>query len=343
MKTNNFFLRCLLYSALVFSICSCSTSTETAIQKILGDSASAPVFIDCRAVSSTEIVFSFSLPVKVIALYLDPDSELKSITDGQEVIVSLMQPLPIGEKITADILVEDEYRNTLNVLVPFRTRNDRLPNIIINELRTEYSKPRTEFIEFFTFSEGNLGALRLFIAGFSLTNPAYEFPPVEVKAGEYIVLHLRTLETGCIDELGDDLSLSDGTDALDTARDLWISGSAKMLHKTDAVYLIDQDEKIISAVLMSENPDLWWDKQYMAAAAELLGKQGAWLPPEGEPGENYIPGPSEAVSTQSVKTAATRSVSRDESADDSRRAQDWYVSATSNATPGKPNSTKRQE
>ena len=239
--------------------------------------------------------------------------------------------------------MEDEFRNTLNVLVPFRARNDRMPTILVNELRTEYSKPRTEFIEFLTTGEGNLGALRLYIASFSITDPAYEFPAIEVASGEYITLHLRTLETGCVDELGEDLSISGGTDSVDTARDLWIGGSSKMLRKTDAVFLMDQDDNILSAVIMSENPDIWWDKQYMANAAELLGRKGAWLSPQDEVDDNFIPSPSDAVSTTSVKTAATRSVSRDESSSVSLRASDWYVAATSNATPGKPNSTKRQE
>ena len=341
MKKIPEFLKCVLALFLSFFVSACST--ETGIQKILGRSASAPLFLDCKPVSETELVFNFSLPVRVISFYLDPAAEVASIEEGAEVRISLAEPFGIGEKVMADILVEDESGNTLNVIIPFRSRNNRLPDLVINEVRTEYSRPRSEFVEFLALSSGNLGALRLFIAGSSLVKPVYEFPSVEVTAGEYIVLHLRTLDEGCVDELGTDLSLSRGFDAHDSARDLWIAGSSKLLHKTDAVYLMDQDDIIVSAVLLSETQDPWWNKQYMAAAAELFGRQSAWLPVEGEQGTDYVPVPSDAVSTAPVKTAATRSVSRDESGTGSNSAVYWYVTATSSATPGLPNSTKRQE
>jgi hypothetical protein len=200
-----------------------------------------------------------------------------------------------------------------------------------------------EFLEFFALEAGNLGAMRLFIAGHSLSQPVYEFPPAEVKAGEYIVLHLRTIEDGCVDETGSDLALSGGTDALDTARDLWLPGAAKLLHKTSAAWLLDQDDSIIDAVLLCETPSEW-GKNNSAAAAEFLGQRGAWLPRQGDD-ENTgsesprLPGHADAIAT--LGATATRTVCRDESIPPARRADNWYVTATSNATPGKENSTRR--
>jgi alcohol dehydrogenase class IV len=66
--------------------------------------------------------------------------------------------------VSTDILVEDKNKNTLNVLISFRTRNDRMPEVVINEIRTAYSNPRVEFIELKTTSAGNLGGMRLFAA-----------------------------------------------------------------------------------------------------------------------------------------------------------------------------------
>ena len=147
------------------------------MRQILGTSVAAPVFLDCRPISATEIVFTFSMPVRVVSLYFDTDIEAGTIGEGQEVTVTLARPLEEGRKITADILVEDSGRNSLNVIVPFRARNDRMPPLVFNEIRTEYSKPRAEFVEFHTLGPGNLGAMKLFIAGHSLTKPVYEFPP----------------------------------------------------------------------------------------------------------------------------------------------------------------------
>jgi len=325
-----------LFPILALAAC----STEAGLQQLLGRGAQAPVFMDCRPVSSTEMVFNFNASVRVVSLDFDPALEVESIEDGSEVRVFFAAALTEGTRVTADILVEDDDRNTLNVIVPFRTRNDRMPALILNEVRTEYSRPRVELVEFFAPEAGNLGAMRLFIAGQSLTKPVYEFPPVEVNAGEYIVLHLRTLDENSVDETGQDLSLSPGVDAQPDARDFWLPGTRKMLRKTDAIWIMDQDDRIIDAVLLSERPDDRWSNENLDEAAAFLARNNAWLPPVGaEVEQGWIPSPTEAVITSA--TTATRSINRDESLTSERRADNWYITATSSSTPGKPNNPKR--
>jgi hypothetical protein len=312
------------------------------IQKILGNSAEAPVFLDCRPLSAGEIAFLFSRPVRVVSLAFEPAVEVESIEEGEEVRVHLADPLEGGEQFIADILVEDEDRNTLNVLVPFRARNDRMPSLMITELRTEYSNPKAEFVEIKILKDGNLGAMRLFLGGHSISMPVYEFPPAEVKAGEYIVLHLRTTQEGWIDETGEDLSLSGGAEPLAGVRDFWVNGTEKLIHRTDAVYLMDQDDTIVDGVLLSENQAPWWAKPDLAAAAELFASQGVWFPVDESgntlvPEDGWIPAPGDAA--RSTGTTLTRTICRDETMENSAAA--WYVTATSNATPGKENSSKR--
>ena len=326
--------------ALAMALAAWSCSTDGDIKKILGTSAEAPVYRGCRPVSSTEIIFEFSQPVRVISLNFDPALEIESVEEGQDVKITFSRPLEGGRRSTADILVEDSHRNSLNVIVPFRARNDRMPAMVFNELRTEYSKPKVEFVEFFALGPGNMGAIRLFIAGHSLSEPVYEFPPVEVKAGEYIVLHLRSIEEGCADETGENLALSDGTEAQSDARDFWVPGAVKLLRKTDALWLVDQDDRIIDAVLLSENPDAAWNNKNsaVASAAELLGREKAWLSPAGN-GTRGSPGPADAVISNG--TTNTRTICRDESLTPGPRAENWYITATSGATPGKANNPKR--
>jgi len=328
-----FFVLMLIFAAL-------SCSTEGALQQVLGKSAEPPVFLDCRPLSSTEMVFTFSQAVKVKSLYFDPPLEVKSIDGGEEVTVVFARQLEEGKKVTADIIVEDSGMNTLNVVVPFRARNDRMPPLVFNEIRTEYSKPKVEFVEFLSRGAGNLGAMRLFVAGQSLTTPVYEFPPVEVKAGEYIVLHLRTVEEGCLDETGTNLALSGGTDAYDNARDFWIPEAKKLLHKTDALWLMDQDGKIIDAILLSEKSEAKWSSDKVAEAANLFGKEKAWLPSNGEKAE-WSPGPSDAVIAG--WTTNTRTICRDDTLPIKPSAGSWYITANSSATPGKPNNPKRYQ
>jgi hypothetical protein len=318
------------------TVCSCATGIGGDLTgKIIGKKSEPPVFLSCQAVSETEINFRFSVPVKVVSLYFSPALTLDEIESGSTIRVFYSDGPGGGERLTADLLAEDENGNTINVLVPFLTRNNRIPPLLINEIRTEYSKPKCEFIELKSQRAGNLGALRMFIAGNYKAPMVYEFPSVEVAAGEYITLHLRTTEESNRDELGKNLNESGGADSSPTARDLWIPGSNKLLHKTDAIYLLDQDDRVINAVLLSESADPWWSKDYFAEAAELLFKASTWKNPDGN-----ICSPANAVLSGS--TTLTRTICRDESLKTySGTAADWYITVGSGATPGTKNNIKR--
>lgn len=336
----------LLFALPVLFALAYSCSTDKGIHQILGIKAEAPVFLDCRPVSAREVAFKFSHPVKLVYIHTDPALNGVCTEEGQEVVISFDKPLEEGKRFTADILVEDSDRNTLNVIVPFRARNDRMPALVFNELRFDNSGSnfKVEFVEFKALGSGNLGAIRLFVAHHSLVNPFYEFPPAEVKAGEYIVLHTRTVELGCVDETGEDLGLSKGVEAEANARDFWIPGNKKLLHNTNGFWLLDQDDRIIDALLISETADPGGLSAAFAktfnAAAEFLGRKKAWLPISGNKiPEDWIPFPSDAVITKG--TTNTRTLCRDETITPERRASNWYITATSSATPGKPNSTKR--
>ena len=249
-----------------------SCSTEGSLQRLLGGSASSVMFYGCKTPAEGEANFFFSREVKVVSLYFNPSMETE-ILDGRETVtVRFNSPLPGGSLVSADILVEDKDRNTLNVLVSFRTRNDRMPELVINEIRTAYSKPRVEFIELKVLSAGNLGAMRLF-AVYDKEEAIFEFPPVEVKKNEYIVVHTRSIEPGIVNELGTNLAESQGTDALSTARDFWMPGAMK-LHSTNVIYAMNQDDRIIDAVALVSG-DYKWKDSLTAAAVEMAG-QGMW-------------------------------------------------------------------
>jgi hypothetical protein len=149
------------------------------------------------------------------------------------------------------------------------------------------------------------------------------------------VLHLRTVEADCRNEYGDDLAELGGRDSSPTARDFWIPGNTKLLHKANSVvYVVDQDDHVLDAVMISENPDSWWNKEHLAEAANFLFEQGAWKSIDGK-----ICRPADAV--RSAGTTNTRTICRDETAENTHTAADWYITATSSATPGGPNNPKR--
>jgi len=320
--------------ALLLSVCSCVSRGSDAAKLMLGVSET-PVFLSARAVSETEAQFQFSKPVTITSLRFSPQIQTEAIENGSTVTVSFSGSLEPGERITADLLAQDENGNTINVLVPFRARNDRVPALKITELRTDYSRPRAEFIELRTLEAGNLGALRVFIASNTRSPLVYEFPSVEVSRGEYITLHLRRMDDASRDELGSDLAASVGVDSSPTARDLWVPGTSKLLRRTDIVYILDQDDRVVDAVVLSENADPTWGRSHFADAAEFLFMAGAWKSADG-----MAIRPSDAV--QTTGTTATRTINRDEAlGENSRSASDWYITVTSGATPGRPNNPRR--
>jgi hypothetical protein len=333
----------LFFIFICAALLSCADDTD--INKIMGVASEAPVFIAYRAESGTEVKFQFSTPVKIIQAFLDTEDEIEPFTDEYDRSISLRftSDHSGGKAFTADLLVEDADGNSLNVLVPFKTRNDRMPKLLINEMRFDGSSaPASEFIELYTKTSGNLGAMRLFMAYTSLDEPIYEFPPVEVAAGEYITLHLRTRGTDtAIDELGNALNLSKAgraDDAKDDARDLWVPGSTKYLHKTaDVIYLLDQDDMILDGLAVAENGSSTWDKnKNFSKAAELLAKQGSWLDASGK----AVKTPGTADTVNSAGTTMTRTLCRDETVGDSNTLADWYI-CNGSASPGAKNNEVR--
>jgi len=220
------------------------------------------------------------------------------------------------------------------VLPPIVPPNNAM--LLINELKTEYSSSakRAEFIEFKVTNAGNLKGISVHFM-FNANNPfVYNFPDVNVRKGEYITLHLRTLEDTCVNELGDNLSLSGGTDSCPTSRDLWVAGSEKYLHKTDIVYLKDASGKIFDAIIMNEKPSLTWNKNqsHFTEIAEYLCNEGAWESADGEK-----PTAFDAVDTSAIGSSYLRSVCRYEWRANHSNPTDWYVCDAGYTSPGLSN------
>ncbi|MCL2765916.1 MAG: hypothetical protein FWD40_11670 [Treponema sp.] len=327
----------LLMLGACFLLVSCSTGDALTAARIVGGSSQALTFLGCRAVSEDELEFDFSREVNVKHLSFEPEISIASIEeDGSTVRVMLAEIPQGGMLITADLLAEDEKRNTINVLVTLRTKNNRMPQLVINEICTEYSNPRTEFIEFKMKTAGNLGAMRVFIIGNSAASSRtiFEFSPVEVKKDEYVVLHLRSVEDSVKNEYGSNLDESGGRNASPTARDFWIPGNTKLIHKTSMIYVLDQDDNVLNAVMLCENPNLPWPKDYFTETANFLFEKSAWKSSDG-----ITCRPADAI--PSAATTNTRTINRDETTANTNSAANWYVTVTSGATPGRPNNQGR--
>jgi hypothetical protein len=211
---------------------------------------------------------------------------------------------------------------------------DELPLLLINEIRTEYSgtAKRAEYIELKALESGNLAGLRVFVASNTKDTLVYTFLPIGVRKGEYVVLHLRTLDDSCIDEYEGGKDESGGRDSSPVARDFYVPGNSKLLRKTDAVYIKDMDDNVLDAVMIAVKPFPKGSLDFFTKAAEFLFNEGAWKSANGG-----MPGIEDAVDSTGIGSALTRSISRNENAKDSNTAADWYITANGGITPGRKN------
>jgi len=291
-------------------------------------------FIDFNLFSKKEIHFNFTAAVKNVSCTFTPHQEIYSIQEGKTVKIHLKENFELQTEFFIKLDVKDNLENSLSVEVPLFV-NDWIPEIEINELRAVYSgsTSRAEYIEFKVKSAGDLNGLQLYIMWESKKPYIFDLPAVDVKSGEYITLHLRTLESVCVNEFGEDLAESTGIDSSPAARDLWISGSTtKWLHKTDIVYLQDANGRILDAVILNETPGEKWSRGHFAEIVEDLYNKGAWKSADGQP-----PSPFDAVDTSTIKSSATKSISRYEGKENTHTAKDWYITNTGGASPGMPN------
>ena len=290
-------------------------------------------FLDFNLFSKREIHFNFSSPVDCVSCTITPHQEIDCIQAGKSVKVLLKENLELRTEFLVELNVIDNMENLLSIEETLFV-NNWIPRIEINELYTESeAKKRAEFIEFKVKSAGNMEGLRLYIMWEAKKPYIFYLPAVDVKLGEYVIFHLRTLEDTCVNELGENLSESTGIESCPTARDLWVPGSTKWLHKTDIVYLQDASDNILDAIIMNEAPGETWNnsRAHFAKITEDLFNKGAWKSANGQP-----PGPFDAVDTSTIKSSKTKSVSRYERKENTHTAKDWYITA-GGTSPGQPN------
>jgi hypothetical protein len=213
--------------------------------------------------------------------------------------------------------------------VPGTSLPGTVPQLQITEIRTTQFGKQAEFVELKMQSSGNLGGLKVVITGNAETPFVYEFQPVQVAAGDFVVLHLRTLETSCVDEYGGNLALSGGADACPTARDFWVPGNTKHISATGAVFVLVDDSHILDAVMFSDTTGKEWKSEILIDTADYLFILNEWQSPSGE-----MCSPADAVNTYLIGNSVSRSIARYTSAPDTNTKADWYITPTAAVTPG---------
>jgi hypothetical protein len=321
----------------LFFCSSCSMDPE--VVSIFGGDIAVPKLVSVEPVSGREIRAVFSSPVTVSGAGVSLQSSAASPeipssweekTGSGDVSFILEETVALGSRAVLSATVTDPHGNSLSFSVPFTGYNDHPPKLRIQEIRTDYSKPKVEFVELVALTAGNLSGVEIVNAG-NAARPSWEFPAVEVKAGDIIVYHLRSVEEGLVNETGA-ADGSGGVDARPGARDFWDTQAKAPLKDTNVILVrARRGGEILDAVLMAAPGVTDWPSGGAAAggiavAARTACEAGAW---KGEPTV------ANAVSSEGM--TVTRTLGRNPGAADTDSAADWKLCAKGKSTPGAAN------
>lgn len=335
----------------------CRSSVD-GIDFLQGD-FSVPEIVNVQVTDPYSISMDFSKPVHVNLACVSEKGggenspvrenavSVSSSTDeeGCKVDFVMEEKSEIGKKYVLDAELEDESGNTLTVQVEFKGFNDRIPALVMSELRMKKKSGMKgpEFVEFYAVTSGNTSGLAL-VSGANGIENCYEFPAIEVKAGEYIVVHLRNDCDGSVDETGTKLSLATAPDCSNTARDLFAPRGDKDKRflgiGSDVIYLQNANTgEIYDALLVidkKKNPEKI--PESLLEAAALVEQSGLWLDSNGNPSctiESAVDGSSIDKDAHSLNRKNVRALKGD---DHPAKASMWYeVSKTKEQTPGSQN------
>lgn len=226
-------------------------------------------------------------------------------------------------------IVKDSIGNSLTFSLPFKGFNENIPELEITEIHPKYTSSKRksgilykgEYVEFLVRTDGNLAGVELRSA-YDGIDKVYEFPAVEVRKGEVVVVHLRSKTEGAVNELEEKLNLSTEYYSSDTARDLWEEGDSSHLgDDMDVICLVNSfTDEFIDGVCYAKSDSTEWKTDFMASMAKRLKESGVWN------GSSV----SEAICIDGL-TASKSIIKREKG----KSADFWTVSDANGETPGK--------
>lgn len=322
---------------LLFSAC----PLEEGISAITCEAEEIPAIESVQVVSKNTIKIKFTGTVNEIELVSEPDLGFPEIQkSGTEVEIIFPRDTEVGEKYLISGSARAGKVSTLDFELDILGFNDRIPGLFINEIRTDYSKPKAEYIEFRSLSDGNLSGVTVEIASAG-EEGIYIFPPVEILKGDYITLHLRKLTEAEGVPIEDDLLSKTsgfcGTDTSENAWDFWVETDGKLLRKSDVIILYKSKEGgILDGAVLTEGNIPQWKSEILANKALSLVNSGIWGPDEKNQNGIYT------TTTEGKNiTTTTRTLGLVPGSEGvfPRTKEMWQVCDTGNASPGTENST----
>ena len=279
-----------LSSLTVFVACfplSCRV-TEEGIE-IISAEMSVPKILSFFVEDSSSLVMVCSEKVSVQNVqiksdageYIEENSDTQYFDDGKRINFLLKEPTEVGMNYIFSGSIKDSAGNELTFSLPFTGFNEKPARLVLSEIRSKHSTSKgmlkkCEFVEVYVLKDGSTAGLEI-VTGSDGESKKYVFPDINVKKGEYIVVHFRTLDEGeCIDELVENLSLSTGTDS-SNSRDLWVEGKESRISDSDVIVIRDSCRNILQdAVLFSATGKQSWYYTGQKSLALEAYESGIW-------------------------------------------------------------------
>jgi hypothetical protein len=314
------------------AIAGCSVVPESV--SVWGGDVSAPELTAVTVEGEETLLVRFTAPVTVLDASVTVPSDGRrfpaswTALDGGKTASFAVAGTPgIGVRAFISGSVTDGTGSTLSFSVPYTGYNPRPASLVINEIRLEYDKPKVEYVELVVREAGNLGGVQI-LNSRNEKRSSYEFPAVEVAAGDFVVYHLRSVEEGLVNETGA-IDVSAGKDSSPFARDFWDDQKSAPLKSDNAILVRERDGgRIMDALLFSVADSAAWPSDAVSLAAEEAVAAGQWKP-----------GASVADSFRHAEKdpSPTRTLGRDEKSTDTDTAADWAFCKNGKCSPGKAN------
>jgi hypothetical protein len=325
----------------MMTVAACAEVQE--VGRLFSGDITPPAFGGVSMESPREIVVRFSeeaiLPAESVAL--SPELPLESVrTEAEDVRITLAEDTVPGVEYVVHAIAEDSEGNRLSFLTRVYGYNPDVPELLINEFTTQGSGNNPDIIELYTLSSGNLGGVTVYAGSTSDFDSRITLPALPVEAGAYLLIHFKP--EGLVEEIDEleEIDVSGGLNASDTARDFWVPDGTGLSGNNGALTVYAAPGgALLDAVVYSnrtsdsdENYGGFGSKGAYTQATEVA-EQGGWH----VAGESIAP--EDAIDPED--STGTRTVNRTPGAPDTDSAGDWHIGPTSSASFGASNTVER--
>ncbi|MDC7223152.1 MAG: hypothetical protein PQJ60_05380 [Spirochaetales bacterium] len=309
-----------------------------------------PVLLDYSVESAGELVLYFDEEVTVDGdtVSREPEGDITWEADGEGgLTLSFLPVCSAGSQNLLSLDVSDGEGNTNWFLLEFYAPNEDQPALLINEVSPNGTSSRPDMVEFFVESGGNTAGMALFLGTENEWSACYEFPEMDLAAGEYIIFHCRPEGgEGEISETGEDLSLSTGTRSEEGVRDLWpeedmnLSGGSGILSLMTLPIKGQVMDRMIYTNRTGDPDDEYggWTSSLWTQIEDLISQaeeERGWI----ISGDTLYP--EEAV--WSDDTTSTRTLCRSSLSADGDSGDDWHTGPTGGCSFGYANTDESYE